>query len=75
MIEIQLKKVLEKRGRSLYWLAQATDTHYPGLWRLAEGDVTRVTIETLDRICNVLNCTVCDLLVRVERKPRKRGKS
>ena len=74
MIEIQLKKVLEKRGRTLYWLAQATDTHYPSLWRLAEGDVTRVTIETLDRICDVLNCAPGDLLVRVQRKSRKRGK-
>jgi DNA-binding Xre family transcriptional regulator len=66
--------MLERRGRSLYWLAQATDTHYPGLWRLAEGNVTRVTLETLDRICDVLNCTPGDLLVKVERKSRKKGK-
>lgn len=72
MIEIQLKNMLAKRGQSLYWLAQETDTHYPGLWRLAEGDVTRVTIDTLDRICEVLDCQPGDLLVRIERKGKKR---
>lgn len=74
MIEIQLKSMLEKRGRSLYWLAQQTNTHYPSLWRLAEGDVTRVTIETLDRICDVLHCTPGDVLVKVKRKTRKKGR-
>ncbi len=73
MIEIRLKQLLEKRGRTLYWLAKATGCHYPSLWRLAESQVSRVTIDALDRICEALQCQPGDLLVKVEsRKARKR---
>lgn len=71
MIQIQLKRVLKNRKRSMYWLAGAIDAHYPSVYRLAEGQVALVNLATLDRICEALECDVNDILVRVS---RKRGK-
>lgn len=68
MIQIQLKRVLKKRKRSMYWLAQAVEAHYPTIYRLAEGQVALVKLETLDRICEALDCEVSDILVRAHRK-------
>lgn len=72
MIQIQLKRMLKKRKRTIYWLAHAVDAHYPSIYRLAEGRITLVNIETLDRICDALDCEIGDILVRVSRKKGKK---
>ncbi len=71
MIQIQLKRMLKKRKRTMYWLAREVEAHYPSIYRLAEGQVTLLNIGTLDRICEALDCEVSDILVRVS---RRRGK-
>ena len=52
----------------MYWLAKEVDSHYPSIYRLAEGQVVLLNIELLDRICEALECEVADIL------SRKRGK-
>ena len=71
MIQIQLKRILRQRKRSMYWLAQAVEAHYPTIHRLAEGQVALVNLETLDRICEALECDVSDILVRKKTKRAK----
>jgi len=56
----------------MYWLAQEVETHYPSIYRLAEGQITLVNLGTLDRICEALDCEVSDILVRISRKKGKR---
>ncbi len=68
MIQIQLKRVLRKRKRSMYWLAREVDSHYPSIYKMAAGEVVLVNLDTLDRICEALECEVSDIL------SRKRGK-
>ena len=68
MIQVQLKRVLRKRKRSMYWLAREVDSHYPSIYRLAAGEVVLVNLDTLDRICEALECEISDIL------SRKRGK-
>jgi len=71
MIHVQVKRVLKQRKRSMYWLANEIDAHYPSIYRLAKGRVVLLSIDLLDRICEALDCEVSDILVRVS---RKRGK-
>ena len=59
--------MLEKRGRTAYWLAKETGIRYASIWQMTRGDTARLHIETLDRICGALECQPGDLLVRVER--------
>ncbi len=58
----------------MYWLAKEIDSHYPSIYRLAEGQVVLLNIDLLDRICEALDCEISDVLVRVSRKTKKRGK-
>lgn len=64
MIQVQLKRMLKKRKHSMYWLASATGSHYPSIYRLAEGEVKLVSLDLLDKICAALNCDITDILVR-----------
>jgi putative transcriptional regulator len=72
MIRIELEKLL--KGRSLYWLSQQTGTRWATLAAMNNGKAQRLNLDDLDVICNALECSPGDLLVKVERKPRKKGK-
>ena len=62
--------MLEKRGRTAYWLAKETGIRYASIWQMTKGDTSRLHVDTLDRICEALECQPGDLLVRVESKRR-----
>ena len=75
MIKVLINEQLQKEGRTLYWLAKQAEVRYATIWNLSRGDVGRLSIDVLDRICEVLDCQPGDLLKRVaEPKARKRGK-
>jgi len=74
MIQSRLSEVLEERGRTLYWLAKQSGVRYATVWQSGKGQVGRLNMESLDRICEALECQPGDLLVRVN-KPKTRKKA
>jgi Predicted transcriptional regulator len=73
MITVRLGEILEDRGQTVYWLWKQTGIRYATIWQISKGEVARLNLEALDRICEVLECQPGDLLVRVgDRKKRKR---
>ena len=75
MISFRLKEMIEERGQTLYWLWKQTGIRYATIWQMGRGEVARLNVYALDRICETLECQPGDLLVRVEGpKKRKRGK-
>jgi putative transcriptional regulator len=72
MVKVELEKFL--KGRSLYWLSQQTGIRWATLSKMQNGKAQRLNLEDLDLICDALECVPGDLLVRVERKARKKGK-
>jgi len=75
MIKTLLNELLEQQGRTLYWLAKQSGVRYATIHQMSRGEVARLNIETLDRICGALDCQPGDLLIRVtDTKSRKRGR-
>ena len=72
MIKIELEKLLE--GRSLYWLSQQTGIRWATLAAMVNGKTQRLNLDDVDFICDALVCVPGDLLTKVERKLRKKGK-
>lgn len=72
MIKIELETLLD--GRSLYWLSQQTGIRWATLSAMNNGTVQRLNLEDLELICDALECKPGDLLTKVERKTRKKGK-
>lgn len=66
VIEVRLKQILEKQGRTRYWLAKASGINYDTLARIESAeDSNRIELRVLDQICRALECQPGDLLVRV----------
>jgi putative transcriptional regulator len=65
---------LKERGRSFYWLAKETGISHTTLWRLKKGKALGINFDTLERICQGLNCQPGDVirLAQEKKKIRKR---
>jgi putative transcriptional regulator len=72
MIEVRLKQVLEKRGRTRYWLAKESGINYDTLARIETAEhFNRIELRVLDAICSALKCQPGDILVWVDDSKRK----
>ena len=68
MIEIRIDELLGNRGRSFYWLAKETGISHTTLWRLKKGKALGINFETLENVCDALQCHPGDVLSRSNRK-------
>ena len=62
VIEVRLDELLEKQGRSFYWLAKETGISHTTLWRLKKGKALGINFDTLVKVCRGLNCQPGDVL-------------
>jgi putative transcriptional regulator len=63
MILIKLNQVLEKKGRTVYWLARNSGIPHVTLWNLSKVDTQRsINLNVLSHICAALDCKPGDLL-------------
>jgi Predicted transcriptional regulator len=61
-IEVRIDELLERLGRSFYWLSKETGISHTTLWRLKKGKALGINFSTLEKLCRVLNCQPGDLL-------------
>ena len=76
-VEIPLDTLLDKHGRSFYWLAKETGVSYTTLWRLKKSKALGINFSTLEKICEALDCTPGDVLTlgNGDRKVKKTAKN
>lgn len=74
MIEIQIDQLLAEHERTFYWLAKETGISHTTLWRLKKGKALGINFETLEKICQTLQCQPGDVLaLALSRKNGPRG--
>lgn len=72
-VEVLLKKRLDERGMSRFALSKRVDTRFEVITKWYKGEVERLDLDILARICYVLDCSISDLLVY--EKPSQTEKS
>jgi putative transcriptional regulator len=75
MIRLELAPMLEKRGRSFYWLTKAAQINPSVMTRMKQHTIKAVTLGVLDRICTVLECAPGDVLIKASEKRMKSKKA
>ena len=61
-VKNNLSELLEKKGKSLYWLAQETGISYPTLHKISKNDTDSIKFSILELICKTLDCRIEELL-------------
>ncbi len=62
MIGIRIDGLLKDQGRTFYWLAKETGISHTTLWRLKKGKALGINFDTLEKLCEALECQPGDVL-------------
>lgn len=59
---IKIDSVLKSQNKSRNWLSEETGITYANICNLCNGKTTGIQFDNLEKICNVLKCSVSDIL-------------
>ena len=61
--KLNLKKLMEERKKSKYWLVKKLETDYRYATKLIEGETKSITFEMIGKLCMLFECTPNELFV------------
>ena len=66
MIKLNALKLLEKNGKTKYWLYKQLGMSYQNFSKMVNNQTKSIRYENIETMCLLLNCTPNDLLVITE---------
>ena len=72
MVRLNILELLERRGKTRYWLSRQMGISYQNVCRMVGQQTRGIRFETLETLCQVLDCTPNDLFVIDFTQPEKR---
>lgn len=72
MIYVNVEQILKKQKKSKYWFVKNMGGSYQSISNMMDNISTSIHFETLERICDILECEPGDIIVR--RKTKRRVK-
>ncbi len=64
MIYVQINDILKKQGKSKYWLIKNMECGYQSMSKLMNNETISIRFSTLEKICDVLECSPGDILCK-----------
>ena len=61
MIKTNIQDLLNKKGKTRYWLVKEMQTTYKTVNKLCDNTLTGLQLETIEKLCNILDCSPNDL--------------
>ena len=66
MVKLNALELLEKKGRTKYWLYKQLGMSYQNFSRMVNNETKSIRYENIETMCLLLNCTPNDLFVITE---------
>lgn len=66
MIKLDVLRLLEKRGKTKYWLYKQLGMSYQNFSRMVNNETKSIRYENIETICLLLECTPNELFVITE---------
>lgn len=63
MIKMNVQNLLNKKGRTRYWLVKEMQTTYKTVNKICDNTLTGLQLETIEKLCEILECTPNDLFI------------
>lgn len=61
MLSLRINEILEKQGKTPYWLGKQTGISQNNIGKICNGETSTIRFDTLEKICISLNCSINDL--------------
>jgi putative transcriptional regulator len=72
MIYIRVNELLKQKKKSKYWLVKHMGSGYQAVSNLMNNETTGIKFETLEKMCEILECDPGDIIVIKNTTRRKR---
>ena len=66
MLKMNVHKLLDDRQKTRYWLVKKMQTTYKTVNKICDNTLTGLQLDTIEKLCEVLECTPNDLFVKDE---------
>lgn len=63
MINLNIQNILDKKGKTRYWLVKNLESNYETVNRLCDNASAAIYLETIEKLCDVLECDPNDLFL------------
>lgn len=62
MVNFNIEKLLENKGKTKYWLCKNMNITTRNLNRIINGETTSISFKYIEDLCNFLDCKIEDLI-------------
>ncbi len=62
MIQIKVNELLKKQKKTKYWFVKNMEGGYQSLSRMMNNETNSIHFDTLEKICNILDCEPGDII-------------
>lgn len=70
MIQLKVNELLKKQKKTKYWFVKNMEGGYQSLTRMMNNETNSIKFDTLEKICDILECEPGDIIVRKKTKRR-----
>ncbi len=63
MVKLDIMKLLEKKGKTKYWLYKQMGMSYQNFNRMVSNETRSIRFENIEALCQILECTPDQLFV------------
>jgi len=63
MIKLNVQELLTKQNKTRYWLVKNLESNYETINRICDNHAIGIQLETIEKLCKILNCTPNDLFI------------
>lgn len=61
MIKLNIRKLLDEKGKSIYWLYNQLGLSYNNVKRMIDNQTISIRFENIEMLCFILDCTPNEL--------------
>ena len=61
MIKLNVQNLLDNKSKTRYWLVKSMESNYETVNRLCDNHAIALQLETIEKLCKILECTPNDL--------------
>ena len=63
MVKLNVLELLEKQGRTKYWLYKQLGMSYQNFNKMVQNETHSIKLERIETLCQILECTPNDLFL------------
>lgn len=60
---MNVQNLLNERGKTRYWLVKEMQTTYKTVNKICDNTLTGLQLETIEKLCDILECSPNDLFL------------